>query len=110
MEMASRPGTFIHVDDICQMIYRSLVAEPGRAAGQVFQAATGVETSINNLIASLREVTGKKIEIIYEPERKGEIRRNFADISKAREVLGFEPQVDLSMGLQQLWKWYLNQM
>ena len=70
--------------------------------GEVFQIATGLETSINKLADILREVTGRNLKIVYEPERTGEIKRNYSDISKARRMLGFEPAVKLREGLHSL--------
>ena len=93
---------FIHVDDICQAIYLSLTAQ-NQTCGEVFQIASGTETSINQLVELISEMTEKKLQIVHEPERKGEIRRNYSDISKARAVLGFEPRVRLKKGLHDLW-------
>ncbi|MBT4511380.1 MAG: NAD-dependent epimerase/dehydratase family protein [Chloroflexi bacterium] len=92
---------FIHVDDICHAIYLSLTNQTSH--GEVFQIARGKETTINELVEILNKIAGKNIRTIHEPERKGEIRRNYSDIGKAREVLGFEPQVELKEGLMQLW-------
>lgn len=92
---------FVHVDDICHAIYLSLTNQTSH--GEVFQIARGKETTINELVEILNKIAGKKIRTIHEPERKGEIRRTYSDISKAREVLGFEPQVELKEGLMQLW-------
>ena len=91
---------FIHVDDVCQAIYLSLTTQ--QCLGEVFQIASGRETTVNELVAIIGEVTGKEIHTDYQPERKGEIRRNYSDISKARQLLGFEPAIELRDGLQAL--------
>ena len=96
---------FVHADDVCQAIYLSLVAEDS-VFGEVFQIASGLETSINKLAGTLREVTKRNLQIIYEPERAGEIKRNYSDISKAKRVLGFEPVVKLREGLHSLQEWH----
>ncbi len=96
---------FVHVEDVCQAIYLALAAKDS-VCGEVFQIADGVETSINELADILREVTKRNLQIIYEPERTGEIKRNYSDISKARRVLGFEPKVKLREGLHNLQEWY----
>lgn len=93
---------FVHVDDICRAIVLGLMAEGGW--GEVFQIAAGRETSVNDLVEILRQVSGADIEIVHEPDRKGEIRRNYSNIGKAREMLGFEPKTDLVEGLTALWR------
>lgn len=94
---------FIHVDDVCQAIYLALTANMDSYGG-VFQIATGIETSINKLAELMKEMAGNKLQIIHEPERRGEIKRNFSDITKARTVLGFEPEIKLREGLKELWE------
>lgn len=94
---------FIHVDDVCQAIYLALTANIDLYGG-AFQIGTGIETSINKLVESIRQMAGNKPQIIHEPERRGEIKRNFSDITKARTVLGFEPEIKLREGLKELWE------
>ncbi len=98
---------FIYVDDVCQAIYHSLMISgtPG-GYGEVFQIASGVETSVNELTKMIKDIAGKNVQTIHEAERKGEIRRNYSDISKARSLLGFEPGVKLIEGLRNLCKWH----
>jgi UDP-glucose 4-epimerase len=95
---------FIHVDDLCDCIHRAATVDG--IAGEVFQVAMGAETSILDLAELVRKVTGAESEIRFEPKRAGEIYRSWADISKARRVLGFNPQVDLEQGITQTVDWY----
>lgn len=90
---------FVHIADICEAIRLALSYDTG---GEVFQIASGRETTINVLVKLLNEVVGTQLEAVYEPERKGEIRRNYSDIGKARRMLGFEPKVELRQGLRTL--------
>ena len=92
---------FIHIVDVCQAIYLSLMTLDFYS--EVFQIASGVETTINELAEMIEEVTGNKLQIIHQMERKAEIRRNYADVSKARAFLGFQPKVELREGLKRLW-------
>ena len=100
---------FIHTDDLCQAIIKGALAEVG---GEVFQIATGRETTVLELTEMIKSLiereSGKKVEIIHEPSRKGEIYRNVSDISKARRMLGYEPKVSLEEGLEQTCEWFLN--
>lgn len=95
---------FIHVDDLCDCIHRAATTDG--LAGDVFQVAMGVETAIADLAELVQKVTGAESEIQFEPKRAGEIHRSWADISKARRVLGFNPQVDLEQGIGQTVAWY----
>lgn len=94
---------FIHADDICQAIYLALTTAVDEY-GNVFQIGTAIETSINELVELVKEIAGNKLQVIHEAERKGEIKRNYFDITKARRVLGFEPKFKLGEGLQELWE------
>lgn len=95
---------FIYVDDLCDCIHRATTTDG--LAGDVFQVAMGVETAIADLAELVQKVTGAESEIRFEPKRAGEIHRSWADISKARRVLGFNPQVDLEQGIAQTVDWY----
>jgi UDP-glucose 4-epimerase len=95
---------FIYVEDLCDCIHRAATAEG--IGGEVFQVAMGAETSILDLAELVRKVTGAESEILFEPKRAGEIYKSWADISKARRVLGFDPQIDLEEGISRTVDWY----
>ncbi len=101
---------FVHVNDICQAISLCLAdaALPSQKnnGGETFQIASGTETAINELVSLLGAISTKELAVAYEPARKGEIVRNFSDITKARSLLRFNPQTDLKTGLTSLWEWY----
>ena len=94
---------FIYVDDLCEGILRALEAD---AAGEVFQLATGVETSVLELARLTKEVTGSTSEICFHPGRAGEVYKSRVDISKVRTELGLEPKVSLAEGLAVTAEWY----
>jgi len=96
---------FIHVDDVCQAIHLCLVTAD-QISGEVFQIASGVETSINELADIIKEIVAVSVQILHEPKRGGEIERNYSDITKAKRVLSFEPKVKLSDGLEKLYRSY----
>ena len=64
---------------------------PAKVSGEVFQVATGIETSLLELAELLFEVGGAPVEIRHEPPSAGDVPRNVNDISKARRVLGYRP-------------------
>jgi UDP-glucose 4-epimerase len=94
---------FVHVDDLCHAIVLALKSD---VAGEVFQLATGVETSILELADLVREITAAPLEASHGPPRQGDVRKNYSDVSKAQRVLGWRPQVALREGLEATWEWY----
>jgi nucleoside-diphosphate-sugar epimerase len=96
---------FCFVDDAVAATVAA-VLEPG-AAGGIFNVGNPAqEASINELISLLSRVSGKPIEPHYEPFEGEGTRRRLPDISRAGEVLGFEPQVTLEEGLRRTYEWY----
>jgi len=100
----SQTRDFIFVDDLCDAIHRSLVTEG--IDGELFQVATGVETSVLDLAALVQDVMGSPGEIVFEPRRAGEVYKSSVNISKIRRALGFDPKVDLPEGLARTGDWY----
>jgi UDP-glucose 4-epimerase len=79
------------------------------AIGETIDLGSGRETSINDLAAAVAEVVGSLAAPVehHEP-RPGDVRRLWADGTKARRLLGFEPSVDLRTGLASLKEWYAS--
>jgi len=86
-----------------------LACEAPGAAGQIFNIGTGSRFSLNQTLELLRKIAGKKLEAQHEPAREGDIRDSQADISKAKELLGYEPAVTFEEGLQRTYAWYQQQ-
>lgn len=101
---------FIYVDDLVDAILLAL--ERPNVGGEVFQIATHREHTVGEVAEVLNRLAekhlGRKSEIVYEKERKGEVRRNYSDISKARRALGFEPRWGLEEGLEETFKWFMK--
>ncbi len=102
---------FIHTKDISQALYLSSVSDL-EADFELFQIATGVETSINELYDIIKEKMSKHDYDVPEPEygeeRAGEIYRNYADISKAKDILDYEPEMELDKGIEGCIKWFID--
>jgi len=98
---------FTYVDNAVQA--NLLACEAPGAVGQVFNVGTGTRVSLNRTIELLREIAGKRLEAQFEPPREGDIRDSQADISKAREILGYEPGVGFEQGLERTYAWYQQQ-
>ncbi|RMF39577.1 MAG: SDR family oxidoreductase [Planctomycetota bacterium] len=88
---------FIFVDNVVRG--NMLAAEVPEAAGEVFNMGQGRQTSLLELLSMLQELLGREVQPRFAPPRPGDVRESMADISHARRVLGFEPQVDLADGL-----------
>jgi UDP-glucose 4-epimerase len=95
---------FVYVSDLANGLIRA--AEADGVGGEVFQLASGVETSLNDLVRMLGEVSGTSPEVRHEPPRAGEIQRNYSLIEKARSRLGHAPEVPLADGLSRTWDWF----
>ncbi len=72
--------------------------------GEVVNVACGVRTSLNHLIALVGELAGKHLEPDYRAPRAGDVRDSLADITAARDLLGYQPSVDLREGLERTYR------
>jgi len=96
---------FINIQDVVDANMLALARK--RVVGKVFNIATGTSTTINQVASMLQEITGKtSLKPIYMNPRRGDIRHSYADISKARKVLGHNLKVSLNDGLANLVEWY----
>ena len=77
---------------------------PG-VAGHVFNIACGERFSLLDLVEAINRILGTSIEPILEDERPGDVKHSLADISKAREAMGFEPIITFTEGLERLVRW-----
>jgi UDP-glucose 4-epimerase len=89
---------FTYVENVVQA--NLLAASAPHAAGQVFNVGSGQATSLLELLALLNTLAGTSIQPRFEPARAGDVRDSLADISLARQVLGYEPMIDLTEGLR----------
>jgi nucleoside-diphosphate-sugar epimerase len=84
-----------------------LAAESTRAVGQVVNVANGQQISLNDLLSALKKLTGRDdVEAEYREPRVGDVRHSLADITRARELLGYEPRVGLDEGLRKTLDWW----
>lgn len=95
---------FVSVNDIVQA--NVLAMEKSAADYEAVNVGTGRPTSILEIARTLAKLYGKQIEPVVENKfRPGDIRHCIADVSKARKLLGYEPQVGLEAGLRDLVQW-----
>jgi UDP-glucose 4-epimerase len=95
---------FLYIDDLCEAVIAAIARRP---TGGLYQLGTGTETSVNELINLLIELMpDRSVTVIREPDRRGEIRRAFSDISRARAGLGYTPDTPLRDGLVATSNWF----
>ena len=90
---------FTYVANVVDGVLRASEA-PG-ASGEIINVATGGRISLNQLFEEMRKLVGADVRPIYDEPRRGDVRDSQADISKARELLGYEPSVTFEEGLRQ---------
>jgi len=83
-----------------------LAAHSEKGIGQVMNIACGDETSLNDLVNILKEISDKDITPEHVAARLGDVPHSRADVSKAKELLGYEPVVDIKEGLRRTFTWY----
>ena len=95
---------FVYVDDIARA---NLLAMKSEASDEVFNVASGSETSLNELAAALLRVMGSDLKPEYGPARKvNPVSRRLADTSLAKQRIGFEATIDMEEGLRRLVAWW----
>ena len=78
---------------------------PG-VAGQVFNVACGDRITVNSMLQQINKITGKDIAPIYADPRPGDIKHSQADITSAKEHLGYQPKISFEEGLRNTIEWY----
>ena len=100
---------FVSVKDIVKANMLAMTAKD--AVGEFFNVASGTRITINRLAEILKDSLGKKdIKSIYTDVRLGDAKHGYADISKAKKILGFSSGVSLEEGLDELVKWYAKDL
>lgn len=95
---------FVYIEDIARA---NILAATAPATDQVFNVASGTETSLKELAAALLAAMGSDLSVEHGPERKvNPVARRLADTRAAREALGFEAKVGLAEGLGRLVAWW----
>jgi UDP-N-acetylglucosamine/UDP-N-acetylgalactosamine 4-epimerase len=103
----SRDFTF--VENAVQANVMALFTENETAINQVYNIAYGVQTSLNELFELIKEIGGSDLAPKYGPERKGDVKHSLADISKAKDLLGYDPKFSIREGMKETFEWYRRQ-
>lgn len=104
----SQTRDYIYVEDLIRAV--KLAATADGVGGETFQIATSAETSVQELIGALLPVLAESgigdVEVRQSSPRRGDVRRNYADTSKARRMLGWRAEVSLEEGLRRTVGWF----
>ncbi len=107
---------FCYVSNVVQANLLSAICERREAVNQVYNIAVGGRTSLNQLFHILRELLApvaahvERLQPEYRALRPGDVRHSQADISKARQLLGYEPTHDVRSGLTEALAWYVREL
>lgn len=100
---------FTYVDNVIEANLRGMVA-PKEACGQAYNIAFGGQEYLVDLYNKICELLDKDIKPIYGPDRAGDIKHSNADISKARKLLGYDPEYSFADGIKLAIDWYKNNL
>jgi nucleoside-diphosphate-sugar epimerase len=95
---------FVYVADVVGANLQAALAE--NISGVVINVGTGGSVTINQLWKSIARLAGVESKPVRAPERPGDIQKSVADISRARQMLEFEPKYSFQEGLEKTWEWY----
>ena len=98
---------FTYIADIVEATLSACRAS--NASGQAINVGGGQQTSVNELVMKLNKILGTKVSTVHVEPKKGEVRHGLADISKAKEVLGYSPRVNLDEGMRSFVQWFNTQ-
>lgn len=97
---------FTYIDNVVHGNW--LAARMAKASGDVINLACGDQITLNHVIARINAITGRNIAVRYVATRAGDVRHSRADVTRARQLLGFTTQVDFEEGLRRTIEHYRN--
>lgn len=100
----SRDFTFIE-----NAIQANILAAEKNVSGEVFNVGCGVRKTVNELVETLNDLLRSNVEPQYDSPRPGDVRHSHADISKARNMLGYDPEIGFTEGLRQTISYYRDE-
>ena len=98
---------FVYVDDV--VAANLLAMKKGGISGETFNIGSHSEARVIDCLTGIQKILGvKKVRVLHTPKRAGDVRRTFADITKAKRLLGFRPSVTFAAGLRKTVAWFLK--
>ena len=105
----SQSRDFTYIDNAVDANLLASKAPADKAAGEVFNVATGTRADLNETFALLKKLTGYSGGVKYALAREGDIQHSLADIARAKAQLGYAPKVQFEEGLRRTVEWYRGQ-
>ncbi|HEV7781550.1 MAG TPA: SDR family oxidoreductase [Chitinophagaceae bacterium] len=102
----SHSRDFTFVDNAVQANILSLFTDNKAAVNQVYNIACGDQTSLLQLFDGLNKEANTSLKPVFGPERLGDVKHSLADISRAKELLGYAPAITVEEGLKKTFSWY----
>lgn len=103
---------FTYIENVIQMNLLAIESKNPEALNQIYNTAFGERTTLNQLVAALKEGLGRfnpaiaQLEVIHGPNRVGDIPHSLASIEKAKKLLGYKPKFSMRAGLLEAIEWY----
>jgi UDP-glucuronate 4-epimerase len=97
---------YTYVDDIVKGIVSAISYD--KSLFEIINLGNNYAVSLKELIANIEEITSSKVSIDQQPEQAGDVPRTFADISKAKQLLNYQPTTKLQDGLKNFYNWFLE--
>ena len=107
---------FTYIDNVLEMNIRSMITNNLEAVNTVYNVAYGERTDLNELVGLLKEYLSEfdgkiaEVSVVHGPNRQGDVPHSLASIDKAKELLGYDPQFDIKIGLKEAVSWYWNNL
>jgi len=96
---------FTYIDNVVKANLLAAFGPAERVNGWAVNVGAGERTSLNQLLQLVRDVSGVDVPAEYRPPRAGDVRDSLAGLDRARQALGYDPDVSLAEGLRVTWEW-----
>jgi len=97
---------FCYIANVCQANWLAATAPPQACDGSVVNIACNRATTLNQILVKLKDLLGTDIDAEYTDPRAGDVKDSLADIARAKETIGYEPEIFFNEGLNQAIDWY----
>ena len=104
---------YVFVGDVARAVWLAAtkpLPEKGRMDARAFNIGTGVGTSVIDIANKLQKAAGSNVPVEFAPHRPGEQQESFVNVEKAKQLLGWTPQIGLEEGLAKSYAWFAEQM
>jgi len=107
---------FTYIDNVIQMNLRAISTPNAAALNNVYNVAYGERTDLNELLGLLKKYLSvhdpkiAEVQVIYGPNRQGDVPHSLASIEKAKKHLGYDPKFDINTGIKEAVTWYWNHL